>query len=477
MSRLNVLLVEDDQDTRANLVDILSLDGCELTCADSIAAALDCLRTDEFHVVLLDRKLPDGTADVLLPQLRKTAPDADVVICTGYADLDGTVTALRHGASDYIIKPINPDALRASLRRLAGRREMQQKLNEERQFAERILGTAEAIILLVDEHGRIVRFNSYLAELAGITVEQVKGQVWYEVLVPEHDRERVEDVFMYTIADHEARGVINPVIDVIGRERQVRWAYSTIKDDGGASTGMLLVGLDVTDVVETQKRLLQAERLAAIGQTMAGLAHESRNALQRIKANIELLELECQDHPQMMRSLKRIEDASEDLRCLLEEVRSYAAPVQLKLQHAEISRAWIRAWDSLQSEITGRDVVLVDDDADSIAALDIDVRRIEQVFRNLLQNSLDAGEDPLRITIRTRVQGNQLLIDVLDDGPGWGDRNPEEFFNAFVTTKADGTGLGLAISRRIVEAHHGSIQAVPCDCGAHFLIALPLGVL
>ena len=121
---LQVLVVDDDADTRANLCDILELDGYRIATAGTVAETLARSDGSAYLAIILDRKLPDGTAEELLPRLRQLAPEAAVLIVTGYADLHGAVAALRQGAADYILKPINPDALRASLTRVAERRKL-----------------------------------------------------------------------------------------------------------------------------------------------------------------------------------------------------------------------------------------------------------------------------------------------------------------------------------------------------------------
>src|SRR5207253_7131879 len=109
---LGVLVIDDDADTRANLRDILELDDYRVETAGTIAAALRRQNWADFSAILLDRKLPDGDAEEVLPRLRQLAPEAAILIVTGYSDLNGAVTALRQGAADYILKPVNPDALR-----------------------------------------------------------------------------------------------------------------------------------------------------------------------------------------------------------------------------------------------------------------------------------------------------------------------------------------------------------------------------
>src|SRR5579871_2217795 len=99
---LRVLVVDDDADTRANLSDILEIDGYEVQQAGSVAETLRRLEQTEFLAIILDRKLPDGSAEELLPELRRRAPETAVLIVTGYADLSSTIDALREGAADYI---------------------------------------------------------------------------------------------------------------------------------------------------------------------------------------------------------------------------------------------------------------------------------------------------------------------------------------------------------------------------------------
>lgn len=124
---LRVLVVDDDPDTRSNLCDILGLDNIEVETAGTAAEAMNRGPWDRFAAIILDRKLPDGSAEELLPRLRRMAPHAAILIVTGFADLQGAIAALRQGAADYILKPINADALRASLARVAERRRLTQE--------------------------------------------------------------------------------------------------------------------------------------------------------------------------------------------------------------------------------------------------------------------------------------------------------------------------------------------------------------
>ena len=133
----SVLIVEDDADTRDNLRDILELDGHRIDEAATAAEALDREDWSAYATILLDRKLPDGTAADLLPRLRRLAPTSAVIVVTGHADVDGAIEAIRHGAIDYLLKPIDPDELRARLGRIADHRRLEEERRESERFARR----------------------------------------------------------------------------------------------------------------------------------------------------------------------------------------------------------------------------------------------------------------------------------------------------------------------------------------------------
>jgi PAS domain S-box-containing protein len=473
---LDILLIEDDADTRANMCDILALDGHRTITAGSAREARTLLKENAVSVLLLDRKLPDGTAEELLPEFRHQHPESDIIVVTGFADLDGTIAALRHGAADYILKPVNPGALRASLQRILERRRIQRALHREHQFADRILQTAEAVVLVLDLEGRVVHVNPHLSRIAGWTADEIAGSDWFDSCVPEEGRVALRDVCERAAAGNETRGIIGRILTKKGRLRQIRWAHTALKDERGMVTSVLAVGVDVTDLIAAQERALQSERLVAIGQTMTALAHESRNALQRIQASVDFLGLELEGNSNAERDLRSIERAADDLRGLLEEVRSYAAPINLDRTWCDLGGVWQSAWQHLAKARSGRVTELLEKADDMDLTANIDAPRFLQVFRNLFENSLAACEDParIRLTCSESPDQNKLIITIEDNGPGLSDEQREKVFVPFFTTKSTGTGLGMAIVQRIVEAHGGTIcVGKPATGGACFVINLP----
>jgi len=356
---LNVVLVEDDADTRENIRDILELDGHTTTMCSSCQEALQVLDRQQTSAAIIDWKLPDGDADQLIPQIMKRAPGIPIIVVTGYRELDTTISALRAGAYDYILKPINPDVLRSTLRRIAERRD-----------------------------------HLHQIELA-------------------------------------------------------------------------------------QSRLMENERLAAIGQMVAGLAHESRNALQRSQACLETLALDLADRPESLQLVKRIERALDDLHALYEQVRDYAAPINLELERCNIVELVNETWQQLQMPSKSPLEFVVECKTDGCRLANIDSNRMRQVFRNLLENARQAcnGSGIIQVRLQLKQHHNRpsLKIDFDDSGEGIDPANCDKIFQPFFTTKTKGTGLGLAITRRIVEAHQGTIHFDSNEAGGtRFTIFLPL---
>jgi PAS domain S-box-containing protein len=240
---------------------------------------------------------------------------------------------------------------------------------------------------------------------------------------------------------------------------------------------------DITNAEQRRMRAMQAERLAAIGQMIAGLAHESRNALQRIRACTELLEFDIDKNPSALELLARLGRAQDDLQRLFDEVQGYAAPVRLERKPCRWSSTLEEAWELIATLRAGRDAQLeiVPDETDIV--LDLDRFRMVQVFRILLENSFAACTDPVRIRAWCQSSnhsskwgvGAGVTVYFQDNGPGLSPEARQHAFEPFFTTKTKGTGLGMAIALRLIDAHGGRMAWVDADePGARFAITVPM---
>jgi two-component system sensor kinase FixL len=240
----------------------------------------------------------------------------------------------------------------------------------------------------------------------------------------------------------------------------------------------LKVGQDISALKQAQERTLQAERLAAIGQMVAGLAHESGNALARSQACLEMLTMEVEDRPDALDLIGRIQKAQNHLQQLYGEVRNYAAPLKLERQVQSLRSIWRQAWANLVDQRQERTTSLHEECEGIDLHRLVDAFRLEQVFRNIFENSLAACSDPVKITVTcsaASLEGQVALrIAVRDNGPGLNPEQRQRIFEPFFTTKTKGTGLGMAIAQRIIEAHGGQIMVgTPPHRGAEIQLLLP----
>lgn len=471
---LTILLIEEDPDAQANLLEILEQDGHHVNVASSFADVHSRGNQPDVDLVILDRRLRDGNVEEVLPTLTGLLPNADFIVVAGFADVESTITAFRLGVTDYILNPVHPDVIRERVARIAQEKRVLQEMHRQQRFADQLLDISEALIVVLDLEGRVERLNQHFTTITGWTLDELVGKSYIDHCIPEPERTRIRKVFEETSVGQRSQGVCNGVLTVDRRVRQVRWSGSTLTDDEGKITSVLAIGVDITDIVEAQDAAARDHRLAAIGQTVAGLAHESRNALHRINASVDILRLDIPIESDSREEVDSIARASAELHTTLEEVRQYAAPIHLNLESVFLHEVWRRVWGYLAVARGNRDAQLLETHCGCGCPVEVDVLRLEHMFRNFFENSLAACEDPVRVRIDCQCDGEEMiLVDIEDNGPGLDAEQREKIFYPFFTTKARGTGLGMSIVQRIVEAHQGNIEVVDAENGgAKFHIRL-----
>lgn len=354
----------------------------------------------------------------------------------------------------------------------------QQLLESERRLRSVLESVVDAIIT-IDDRGTVESFNPAAEKIFGFAADEVIGRN-VSMLMPSPYHESHDRYVSNYLATGEAK------IIGIGREVQGKRKDGSIfpmdlaVSQVNLKERVIFTGIirDITELTDARAKLVQSERLAAMGQMLSGIAHESRNALQRIQASVDMLGFEVDPDSEAAGDVARIARAREDLQRLFEELRGFAAPIHLELSTLDVALVWQQAWSHLESNMAGRDVGFdVDTNAcDSMCR--IDAFRVEQVFRNLMENSLAACPDPVRIAIRCReeVQNGQPMMVIVfsDNGPGLTDEQKRKVFDAFYTTKTKGTGLGMAIALRIMEAHGGTLRVGDATGGgAEFELSFP----
>lgn len=357
------------------------------------------------------------------------------------------------------------------------RRERQLERERSERTFRHLVESASCLIVILSPDRQVVYFNPFAEQATGFSLADLRRDpnLVHALLGAEPARtaERIEALTgggKPTAYESQIQGRDGP-------PRWINWTLSRI-DDYDDGPAILAVGHDVTDARLAAEQLLQSSRLATIGEMYTGLAHESRNALQRLRTCTDLLADQVGDNPTASDLVERSRRAQEDVQRLLDEVRNFASPIVLEYTDCRLPVLWREGWSLLQLQRRGRRAELVDQGCDAGLTVRADRFRTVQMFRNILENALAACPDPAVIRIVSRetelAGGPAIEIAVEDNGPGFSETALHRAFEPFYTTKPTGTGLGLSIVRRIAEAHGGQASVTRgARGGARICVTLP----
>lgn len=342
-----------------------------------------------------------------------------------------------------------------------------------------ILDTVVDAIITIDERGIMELVNPAAEQMFGYSRSEMLGQN-VSMLMPSPYRDE-HDGYLAAYCRTGVAKIIGTGREVVGRRKDgsefpIDLAVSeVISGDTRKFTGIVR---DMTERKRAEAMLLQSERLAAIGQMVTGLAHESRNALQRARACLDMLSLDLADQSRHVELIRRIQAALDELQRLYQEVRAYASPISLALGPCNLAEVCRQSWQDLVQADGVSSISFVEEGTAINVTCTADHFRIEQVFRNVLENAIAVSPPDGVVTLtcdETDLEGRPAVcLTIIDQGPGLTAEQAVRIFEPFYTTKQRGTGLGMAICQRIVHAHGGDIQieSAPGE-GASVRIILP----
>lgn len=230
-----------------------------------------------------------------------------------------------------------------------------------------------------------------------------------------------------------------------------------------------------SEVLKTQKQLLQSEKMAAIGQLAAGLAHEIYNPLNVISGFTEVLIKQGNYTEAGKKHLEEIYRETGRCQNLIAELLRFAKPKKSGRALCDLGVMLGETVSLVQAQAKTQGVVVTVDIPEGLPAVMADKDQMKQVFLNLLLNACQAMPSGGDLHIRAYVLNNSLALDIRDTGVGIKAQDIQNIFNPFFTTKADGTGLGLALSFAVMESHGGAINVKSEEGkGALFTLTLPL---
>ena len=359
------------------------------------------------------------------------------------------------------------------------RREMERRLYQQQEFARRLIDSFPDLIFVVDSSGHYTFVSPRVKDILGYEPEETKnlelgGRTHME------DRPALLSLFGEMLAGRQAFASLEVrVRNKQGDWRRLRCHFSPLFTEAGKIDGVVISGRDVTELKRLEEQLIQAEKLAAMGQMLAGVAHELNNPLTAILGVTELLRDSegVQDNTKRQLELthRQARRAARIVQNLLEFSRP-AAPQKKPLDLNSIIERTLQ----LQDHSLRRNNVQVDFQPQSDLPTVIgDANQLIQVFLNLISNAEHAireVRDSGRIQIRIGRIGTHISVTVQDDGVGVAQEALPKLFDPFYTTKrpGGGTGLGLSICMSIVREHGGSVdvETLPAG-GSAFTVYLP----
>lgn len=239
----------------------------------------------------------------------------------------------------------------------------------------------------------------------------------------------------------------------------------------------------LSDVTESEESRLKTEQLAQrafLGDFASLLAHEIRNPINNINIWIQNIKSQAREEDEIFKAAQRIEEDSMRVSQLISNILAFSRPLKLNLEETDLTQYLNDILERWKINFARADIKVYFGNSEGIPKIMMDPRSMEQVFNNLIGNSVDAldgkgGMIALKLGLYESDSGRkQVQISISDNGPGIPDEMIDHIFEPFVTSKKKGNGWGLALSKRVITSHRGTIQVKSYPGGTVFDIFLPL---
>jgi len=342
--------------------------------------------------------------------------------------------------------------------------------------------------------GRLVRGSIMNCMMPLIRNDQVIGYVWANELVDDINNQisklsSASYLIILTGILFSFLGTAFIALLVGSRIREINSAIKIIEDNPSFRIPPMAgdLGEIARSINEFAERLIlrrrleeqmqRTDRLVALGEIAAGVAHEIRNPLTSIKGFVQLIESDMKEGDPHRKYTGIVITETDRLNKMVHELLYYARPSSTHQTTVDINKILVDSLQLVNINAVSRDIRITTSLSDEIPAISGDSGQLKQVFLNLLMNAVQAVEGTGHINVNSRKKGQGLQVVIEDDGKGIVPEHLNRIFDPFFTSRSDGTGLGLAVVQKIVALHHGEIRAENVNSGgARFIISFPSAV-
>jgi two-component system NtrC family sensor kinase len=362
------------------------------------------------------------------------------------------------------------------------RREMERRLYQQQEFARRLVDSFPDLILVLDIAAHYTFVSPRCKDVLGYDLEETQNMELGGRTHPE-DLPAIMSLYSDIIAGKQTFASLEVrVRHKLGDWRRIRFNFSPLWDAKGQIEGVVLSGRDVTDLKRLEEQLIQAEKLAAMGQMLAGVAHELNNPLTAILGVTELLrEREGTDEP-TKRQLELTHRQARRAARIVQNLLEFSRPASPQKKSLDVNGLVERTLQLHEHSLRRNNIEVDFHPQAGLPGVIGDANQLIQIFLNLVTNAEQAireVRDTGRIQIRLGSSSNRITVTVQDDGVGIRPEALPRIFDPFYTTKrpGGGTGLGLSICMSIIREHGGNIEAESLPAGGSaFTVYLPIAV-
>ena len=321
--------------------------------------------------------------------------------------------------------------------------------------------------------GFVTFANEAYCRFFGLAADTVLGSNMFSTM-PAAVREGMEKVLAAIEPGRPVTGLTTRVPLPAGGDRVVAWSHRALFDEAGRLAEVQGVGRDITQQVQLEEQLREAQRMEAVAALAGGVAHEFNNDLQAMLATTRLLATQRTDEAAFGVTLAKIEGAIKRSARHTRQLLVFARQDVARRETLDLNEV-VASAAGLLASLAPAAVQLEVEEVAGALELEGDRGQLEQVLANLAVNAVDAMPDGGVLTVRTGRDGALARLEVMDTGVGIPEEVRRRLFEPFFTTKQGGTGLGLSVTHRIVTGLGGRIEvASEVGRGSTFRVLLPL---
>jgi two-component system NtrC family sensor kinase len=501
----DVLLIDDEEPIRKVLGLYLRSKGYEVITAADGQRGIELFERQRQPIVLTDIMMPGMDGIEVLKKIKQINPETEVIVITGHGDMDLAIKALQLEASDFITKPVGNEivsvALRRAEERLSTRRMLKEytsdlenkvkeaieELRERYEFESNLIQHSMDGIIATDKQGTIITFNQGAKRIFGYSEDEVIGKMDIGSLYPRGTAEQIRRNL--DSREGQTADVGNWqetfVLDKGGQKIPVRFS-GTILYRNGEVIGSVAFFHDLRKIKRLEEELVQSERLAATGQTVAGLAHCIKNILIGLEGGVNVVDkgLKKDDMRKLRAGWDIVRQSIGRISSLVLDLLNYSKECKPEYGVCSVNAIADEVCELMNLKAKESGLEIVRDLDPTIGEVCLDPKGIHRCLLNLVSNAIDAcmceqdeGKGCLvRLTTKRESDGS-VTFQVSDNGCGMDEAVRKRIFTCFFSTKgAKGAGVGLLTTQKIVQGHGGTIfvDSEPGK-GAIFTVRLPCG--